>query len=825
MREGQLMSSILQDLRYAARGLAKTPGFTVAVVLTLALGIGANTALFSILNGLLLKPLPVRDPERLVLIDGEVGTNPIWEEIRRRQHEMFDSAFAWSAEAFDVSEQSQTEFVDGVYASGGMFDVLGVSAVRGRTFSAADDRRGGGLDGAIVVISHGFWQRRLGGAEDVIGRRLMVNRVPFTIVGVAPSGFFGPDVGRAAHIFVPLAGEALIKGEDSSLDCRSCWWLNVMARLKPGQTVRHASAILHGVQAQIREATMPNSVDGRGSYMSAAIDVVPAATGRSTLRERYRQPLVIIMAVVGAVLLIACANVANLLLARTLTRRHELALKLTLGASRWRVARQLLIESGLLSIVGAALGLFVAHVGSAMLVGGLGTPSDVVFLDTSIDWRVMTYTTGLALLAALLFGLAPGLGVGRFSLHAVLKEQGRGVGGERHSGVRNALVVIQVALSLLLVVAAGIFMQTFAGLKAVPLGFDPDPLVVLDVNTQRSAMPGAERSVLFERFRQASLAVPGVRQAALSYIRPLSGSGWNTGIEPVNGARLSRRDRMAWVNPVSPGWFETYGIRMVSGRDFTSADRGRAALVAIVNESFVRRFLRDRNPIDAEFRSTIVTANATYRVIGVVSDAVYRRLREGVLPTVYVPLSHIEELGPEITIAAKVTPDAVNELARALMENLAGVDPAATFTPQPYDRRLHESVTRERVVALLSSVFGALALLLAAVGLYGVASYSVNRRRAEIGLRMALGADGGKVARLVVGRVAALVIAGIVLGGGLSWWASRFVAPSLLYGLEARDPMTFIIAAVVLTTAGALAGWLPARRATRIDPAQALRES
>ena len=699
----------------------------------------------------------------------------------------------------------------------------------GRTLTPADDVRGGGRDGAVAVISYGFWQRRFGGAADVVGRSIFIRRMPFTIVGITQPGFFGPDVGRSFDVAIPIGIEPVMRGAESWLDARSTWWLEIMARLRPGETVEQATARLRGIQPQIRQATMPLQwkADDQAGYLKDPLSFVPAATGRSSLRTRYQQPLTAILVVVAGVLLIACANIANLLLARAVARRHELSVRLALGASRMRLARQLLAESVLLSSAGAALGLVFAYWSSGILVRQLTTWNNNVFLDLSFDWRVLGFTMAVAVTTAFLFGLAPAVGISGVAPNEALKEQGRGLSYDRRLGVRNVLVIVQVALSLTLVVAAGLFARTFFSLTTRNAGFDRDSILVVNVNAQTSTQtpePWARRRELFEELRQAAATVPGVSLASVSFTSPLASSGWNTGITVPGVAGPTGRQRMSWVNVVSPGWFATYGVRFAGGRDIDSRDRLGAPQVAIVNRSFARRFFNDENPIGRQFSTEEPSGpSAPYTVIGLVEDALYQSLRAEMMPTMYIPMDQWDHPSARVAIGLRTASGAPMSLVRGVADALGRVDPRASLTFRTLSDQVAGTLTQERLVARLSMFFGGLALLLAALGLYGVTSYTVSTRRTEIGIRMALGANPAGVVRLVLRRVALLVLIGVAAGAALSLWASRFVA-TLLYGLEPRDPATFISAAVMLCAIGLLAGWLPARRAARIDPTVVLRE-
>ncbi len=527
-------------------------------------------------------------------------------------------------------------------------------------------------------------------------------------------------------------------------------------------------------------------------------------------------------AAVGLVLLVACASIASLLLARALARRRELSVRLALGASRLRIARLLFTESLVVALLGAAAGLLFARWSSALLVAQLSTWQQTVSLDLSLDWRVLAFTMAVACGCALTAGLAPLIGVTRLAAGEALKDAGRGVAGDRRLPVRGALVVLQLALSLVLVIAAGLFLRTFTSLSRVPLGFQPESLLVAQLNVQRSGVEPAARGQVAERLRRAAAAVPGVTSAALSRITPVSGSGWNSWVGDSPSPPRDRR-RMTWLNAATPEWFQTMGIALRQGRDFNASDQVEGARTAIANESFVRRFLPAGPPIGQTVRLGRFEGDPLrYEIVGVVADALYRNPREGMMPTLYLPLGTAEgHQGASLTVA--IAPGQRASVERALTAALTQVDPAVTFTFRTFDQLLEATVAQERLTAMLSAFFGALATLLAAVGLYGVVAHGVRARRAEIGIRMALGADRAQIIRLVMQRVAVLIAAGLAIGVTSAFWAARYV-DALLFRLEARDPATFISAAAVLIVVSLAAAWIPARAAARMDPAAVLRE-
>jgi predicted permease len=826
--EGVTVKSLLTtDVRDAWRSLRATPVVTAIAVLSLALGIGANTALFSILNTLVLKQLPVREPARLALLDGDEWTNPIWEEIRSRDTQIADGAFAWSGTRFDLAESGDADMVDGAWVSGRMFEILGIPAVRGRTISPADDVRGGGPDGAVAIISYRLWQRRFGGSESVIGQEIFVERVPFTIVGVMLDGFSGPEVGRGMDVAVPIGAEPLARGKESMLDGRSTWWLNVAFRMKQGDTLDTLTGRLRGVQPQIRAATVPLDWPAaeQAQYLKDPFILSPAATGISPLRQRYVEPLTVILAVVGLVLLIACANIASLLLARAAARRHEFSVRLALGASRFRLSRQLLAESMMMAGIGAALGLAFAQWSSRLLVGQLTAMDRQVTMDLTMDWRVLAFTVAVTAATVVLFGLAPVFGISTVAPQNALKEQGRGVSGDRRLAFRHALVVIQVALSLTLVVGALLFARTFTALVTREAGFDRDHVLVVNVNTARTGVTTEMRPALFEQLRQTAGSLPGVAAAAASFTSPTGSAGWNMGVRVPPDSPLGRRERMTWMNAVTPDWFRAYGMRLTAGRDFGANDTATSPLAAIVNQTFARRFLRAGNPVGQHFeRDGPFGKPSAFEVVGLVEDAVYRSIRAEMSPIVYIPISQWGNPSPSVVISVRSANGSPAALARSVSAALTGIDRRLSLSSHTLKSQVDAALIQERLLANMSVFFGSLALLLAGLGLYGVTSYTVNNRRTEIGIRMALGANAAGVVRLVLSRVAWLVGLGVAAGIALSLWASRFVS-ALLYGLEATDRLTLVAAGALLVCVGMLAGWLPARRAARTDPTVVLRQS
>ena len=836
------VESLWWDLRCGARRLLKRPGFTVTAICSLAIGIGANTAIFSIVDSLLLKPLPVEHPEQIVLVrptalqgtfwDGRLDTrvpawtNPLWEQIHQHAS-AFETVFAFSPTRFNLADRGPTDFVEGIWVSGGYFDALGVPPVLGRAFTSEDDRPGGGANGPVAVISYDMWQRRYGGSPDVLGKTLRIDRVAFTVVGVMPARFFGTAVGGRFDVAAPLAAERLIRREGSRLDNQRARWVRVLARMKDGQTLAAAEEALRVAQPRIREASLESGARPRNKerYLAEPFALQSAAGGTSSVRARYGQPLVMVMAIVGLVLLIACANIANLLLADAALRRHELSVRRAMGASRWRVARQLLVESLLLAGGGAVGGLAVAYLGSRLLVQQLSTHRNTIFLDVSLDWRVLGFTAAVALTTALLFGLAPTLRASGAQPIESMRDHGRGAAA-RHGGIGSFLIAGQVAFSFVLVVAAGLFIGTLATLTTKDLGFERDPVLLTHLDLQGSEIADDRRLQIYQRVEEAVQSIPGVMQAAFSSITPVSGRVFDVTVEIENGAPIEGR-AVAYINALTSGWFATYGTPLVAGRDFEPTDRSESAPVAIVNEAFVRKFLLETDPIGKRVRNPQASARERadwMEIVGVASDATYVSVRDEPPPTLYVPIAQQPEVEPSMTLAVRVEGNDPSLTAGSVGEAIRQIDPKIAFTHTPLSIQVDAALVRERILAILSGLFGAVALLLAGLGLYGVTTYAVNARRAEIGIRIALGAKPDQVVRLVLARVFRVVGIGILVGLAASIWLAKFIGP-LLYGLQPADPATFALSAAVLIAVTTLAGWRPARRATQVDPAEVLRET
>lgn len=836
----RLLDHLWRDVRLAVRSLLAASLVSVVAVLSLTLGIGANTAIFSLVNSLVLRPLPgVVEPERLVTLSAG-HSNPaaprwpyvFWREVQKRGPS-FGGALAWSAGRFDVSAGSEAERIDGALVSGDYFTTLGVSAFAGRTLVGADDVNGGGVDGPVAVISHGFWQRRFAGSPQVLGMSLTIDSTPFTIVGVLPPQFLGTEVGHAFDVVIPIGAEPLIRRNDSSLQPpadRSSYWLTVAIRLGAEQAEAAATALLRGMQPQIREASLPE-IQGRPlEFLTEPFALTRIGTGTSGLRAKYQRPLLAILLVVGLVLLLACANIANLQLARATARGHELSVRRALGAGRWQLAQPLLIESLIVTALGAIGGLAFASWASRLLVAQMSTTGNRIALDLSLDWRVLVFTIVVSCATALLFGGAPAIFAGQTSPMRVIKAQGRGIAGAGRPGLSGGLISFQVGLSLVIIVFAGLFVSTFQHLADRSLGFDRSRVLLVRVDTARATVP-SNRGAFFHQLVAAAASAPGVVQAAGSFTTPVSGNYSNAFVH-VTGTpqKPTGPEKGSSWNFVTPGWFSTYGTPLRAGRDFDGHDGQGTVQVVIVNEMFVRTFF----PSGTALGSTIDLTGGlrgelsfgTKTIIGVVGDAIYASLREEPRPTMYFPLAQWFLPFPmdwALNIGVRSASPSPAALVPSINSALERIDRSLRVDFRTLDNQVSESLTQERLIATLSGFFAGLALLLAAIGLYGVTAYAVTRRRTEIGVRMALGAGQLNIIRLALTRVSILVGVGIAIGSCVSVVLSQSVA-ALLYELGPQDSGVLVGASTLLVAVAALASGLPAWRASRMNPTMALRQ-
>jgi predicted permease len=835
------MDELRQDLRYALRTLASKPGFTLVVVLTLALGIGANTAIFTLMDQVLFRLLPVKEPERLVVVDApgpSSGTthnhsetltplsHPMFVELRDKSG-AFEGALAEYTAPLHVTVGAQTDQVDGVLVSGTFFGVLGLRPAAGRLLDENDDRTPGAHP--VVVLGHGFWTRRFAADPRVVGQSVLVNGHPMAVVGVAPPGFHGIEVGESADVYVPLMMlPQVIPTWNRGLGDWRVRWLTVMARLKDGLTRDEAAARANVLYSQLlredAERIETKSERFRTAFLKKRLELLPGGRGISGLRDQSKTPLLVLMGMVGLVLLIACANVANLLLARASSRQKEVALRLALGASRARLVRQLLVECLVLAAAGGMLGIAISAWTANLLLRALPFEAAARVLSPDPDMRVALFALALSLATGVVFGLVPALQSTRPDLAPTLKnESGTLLGGSAPIRFRKGLVVAQVALSLLLLIGAGLFTRSLMNLRHLNPGFEPQRLITFTMDPSLNGYERERRFALFKQVQEEIAAEPGVASVSMADVPLMTNSDMShtvsvEGYEGKDGENLNPN-----FNGVGPGFFSTLGIPLLAGREFTDADTLATRRVAVVNETFARYFFGDQDPIGRHFVENRykTSKNPDTEIVGLVKDTRAGSLREDQRRFVYVPYTQESDVG-ELTFYARtsIEPAALAPRLRAVVRE---VDPSLPLTSLKTMRvQIAESLFVERLVAALSAAFGLLATLLAAMGLYGVMSYAVSLRTREIGIRVALGADRKSVLMMVLKEVAVLALVGVAIGLPGGYGLGRLVEAQL-FGLSARDPFTFVVATVTLLATALLAGYLPALKATRVQPMEALR--
>jgi putative ABC transport system permease protein len=828
------LESAVQDLKYALRRLVKSPGFTIAAIATLALGIGANTAIFELLDAVLLQSLPLRNPQELAVvrvvdmdkargsysIAYPVVTNPIWEKLRE-DHQGFSEIAAWANTGFSRDSGGDARFVNGLWVSGDFFRVLGVRAIQGRVFTAEDDRRGCGLPGA--VISYGFWQQEYGGGP-VLGRKLMLNDKPVEVIGVTPASFFGVDVGRTFDVALPVCSQPFLNTRNR-LDSSTQWWLSVIGRRDPSWPVKRVAAHLGAASPAIFAATLRPDypVESVKDYLAMKLTAAPSAAGVSMLRETYSDPLRFLLGISGLVLLITCANLASLMLARTSAREREMAVRLAIGAGRSRLIRQVLSESLLLSLAGAVAGAVLARTLSRGLVAFLNTANNPVSLDFKQDWRLFAFLLAVSLVTCVLFGLAPALRASRTAPGAAMKTGGHGMTASRgRLGFRGALVVSQVALSLVLLFTALLFTESLRNLLTDDPGFQAKGVLIAWLDFTRLQIPLDRRAVFQRELLDRIRAIPGVDVAADTDIVPLSGEGWGNTVWMDGRDGTQRKDSN--FSSVSPQYFKTLSIPMLAGRDFNENDTIQSPRAAIVNEAFARLLGLGENPIGMRFRreATPTSPEQVNEIVGLVKDTKYSSIRRPAAAIAYLGITQDKDAdnSMQVLVRSKLPMETVEAAIRRTVHEVSS---GISFNFTGLQDQIGQSLLAERLLATLSGFFGALAVVLAMIGLYGVMSYTVAERTSEIGIRMALGAQRADVTTMILRKASALLVAGLALGAGLSL-ACASAASALLFGLKPRDPVTLGIAAAVLAAVALGASYLPARRAAALDPIASLKE-
>jgi predicted permease len=848
------MSNLWGDLRYAFRSLRKAPVFTAVAVLSLALGIGANTAIFTLLDQILLRLLPVKDAKQLTLLTmrgrhygsnwgGNAISYPMYRDFKDR-NSVYSVMFCRFVRQLSLSFEGHTELTLGELVSGTYFPGLGVGAALGRTLNENDDITPSGHP--VAVLSYDYWKTRFGGDSQVVGKKIIVNGNNMTIVGVAQEGFDGVELGSAAKIFVPVMMQPdLMPLNKEFLKDRRTRWVQAFGRLKPGVNEAQAKAALQPImnamlQQEVQEAAFSNASQfTRDEFLKCTIDVLPGSQGRSYFRRQLTTPLWVLMAITGTVLLIACANLANLLLARATGRYKEMAIRLAMGASRGRIISQLLTESLLLSFLGGAAGIVFALWADQLLMAAyLPSDSQGLKIATTPDLRILLFTIAVTMLTGLLFGLAPALQATKPDVAPTLKDQAGAVVGGGNSVLRKTLVAAQVTLSLLLLIGAGLFVKSLGNLRALGPGFPAERLIGFQIDPGMTGYTAERAKIFFRSLTESLGTLPGVQSVGLAAVRILEGNEWDNSatVEGYTPPRAGDHPE-PFMNSISPNYFATMGVPIVQGRDFTEKDTQRVLhmkgrpprnedyyvpATIIVNETFAKKYFAGRSPIGRHLGMGIDPGTKLdMEIIGVVKDFKYTSLRDDIPEQAFQPYLADKYLSG-MTVYLRTTADP-NQLFSAVRAKVRELDSSIpVYAMRTTDQQISNSLSTERLIASLSAVFGFLATLLATIGLYGVMAYTVARRTREIGIRMALGAAQGKVVWMVMKEVLILVALGVGLGLPAAFGLTRFVR-SQLFGIAPNDPSTLVMAAVGLAVIACAAGYIPALRASRVDPILALR--
>lgn len=832
------MTGLWSDFRFALRTLARSPLFTVVAILSLALGTGANTAVFTLLDQIMLRQLPIKDPDSLVMLFQEGvhnGSNmghrmhsyPMYQDFQQKA-EPFSEVLCRRLFSASLSVNGSTERARVELVSGNYFTMLGVKAAAGRVFdSQTDDQVFGGHPS--VVLGYDYWASRFHRDPGVIGAKMLVNNHPMTIVGVSAAGFSGLDPAVAPQIRVPIQMQAALTTEWSWLKIadRRTRWVQVFARLKPGYTIESAQPPMQGLFTQLRqyETTLPEAKDWskyvRDEFLKGKLKLEAADKGHSELRRSFSKALVVLMCMVGLVLLIACVNVANLLIARAVARQKEVSVRLAIGASRLQLVRQLMIESLVLAVAGSAAGVFLAIWITRSLLSLIPVEGSPLLIRSQPDMRLLLFSTAVALLTGLVFGLLPALRATRPDLWATLKDA---VGSIAGSGgtvyLRKGLVTAQVILSFLLLFGAGLFVRSLQNLKGTQTGFhDMENLITFQVSPALNGYSAERVMQFYDTLLENLRSAPGVKSAGIATVQLLAGDEWDSSMSVEGHTPKDGEDMQAFMNSVAPGYFEAMGVPVLAGRDFDRRDIKPETRVAIVNQKFARHFFGDKNPIGRRLGwGGGPKTKLDIEIIGVTADSLYEGPREGVRRQVFIP-----KYGNSTAVVYVRSNQDSKLMFPALRDQVRKLDAAIpVYDMKTLEAQLDETLLTERLVALLSAGFGLLATLLAAVGLYGVMAYVVARRTKELGLRMALGAEASNVLWIVMREVLTLLGIGLLIALPLALALGRFVA-SQLYGMQANDPVIATGTVVLLASVAILAGLVPARRAARLDPMIALR--